>query len=166
MFSKIMDSPQNNFYNLLEIHPTSKSIYILEAYKNKINKFRNIVILDHNHISEIKQLKKGLYILLNKDLRSKYNNKIGLKKSLNEPLPMNHEIDNTLDSVFNIDNSWMTTHSKKNNDKKDNNEINVISDRIFSLSNFNKKPGYSTNDEIDLRKPMQGRVEKNLDKNN
>ena len=163
-----MECSQINFYDLLEIQLTSRTNHILEAYKNKINKFRNIVILDHNHISEIKQLKKGLYILLNKDLRLKYNNKIGLKKSLNEPMPMNHEVDDTFDSVFNIDNSWMTKHLNKNNDndKKNNNEINIIGDRIFSLSNLNKKPGYSTNDEIDLRKPMQGRVEKNLDKNN
>ena len=156
-----MESPHKiNFYNLFEIHPTSTSIDILNAYKNKIKKFKNINNFDNNQILEIKTLKKGLYILLNKKLRLKYNSLIGIEINKSDPLPMNHDDDTSFDSVFNIDNSWMNT--KKNNDKKHNNEPNIISDRIFSLSNLNRKPGYSTNDEIDLRKPLQGRVEKNI----
>jgi hypothetical protein len=150
-----------NFYSLFEIHPTSTSKDIINAYKNKIKKFRNIQYLDNNQILEIKNLKTGLYILHNKKLRLKYNKSIGLE--LDEPLPMNHEIENSLESVFNVDNSWMNTNNDiKNNNKKNNNETNIIGDRIFSLSNLNKKPGYSTNDEIDLRKPLQGRVDKNI----
>jgi hypothetical protein len=53
----------------------------------------------------------------------------------------------------------------ENDYEKKNNETNILSDRIFSLSNFNKKPGYSTNDEINLRKPLQGRVDKTTDLN-
>jgi hypothetical protein len=163
-----MESPHKiNFYNLFEIHSTSKSIDILNAYKNKINKFKNIYNFDNNQILEIKILKKGLYILLDKKLRLKYNSSIGLAIIDSEPMPMNHEIDDSFDSVFKIDNSWMNKNNDKNNDKKNdnkknNNETNIIGDRIFSLSNLNKKPGYSTNDEIDLRKPLQGRVDKNI----
>ena len=157
-----------NFYELFEINPTSKSNEILNAYKNKINKFRNVHIIEYKQISEIKLLKQGLYILLNKKLRLKYNKTIGLSnkstKIDNEPMAMNNDIDDSLDSVFNIDNSWMHKHMDKDNDKnkKNNNEPNIIGDRIFSLSNLNKKPGYSTNDEIDLRKPLQGRIDKNI----
>jgi len=159
-----MESLQkNNYYELLEINPTSESNEIINAYKNKINKFKNIYIFDQEQINEIKFLKKALYILVNKKLRSKYNKSIGLSKKVNnEPLAMNNDIDDSFDSVFNVDNSWMNKHLSKNNDKnkKNNNEINIIGDRIFSLSNLNKKPGYSTNDEINLRKPLQGRVDK------
>ena len=102
-----------NFYNLFEIHSTSKSIDILNAYKNKINKFKNIYNFDNNQILEIKILKKGLYILLNKKLRLKYNSSIGLGIIDSEPMPMNHEIDDSFDSVFKIDNSWMNTNNKK-----------------------------------------------------
>lgn len=162
-----MDS-LNNLYDLFGIQYTSNSDEILNAYQTKINKFKDVKNFTFDQISEIKQLKKGLYILLNKKLRLKYNNTIDIsdtkKKDFleNEPFAMNHEIDNSLDSVFNIDNSWMDKQYNKEFDKK-NNETNVLSDRIFSLSNLNKKPGYSTNDEIDLRKPLQGRIDKNID---
>ena len=55
----------------------------------------------------------------------------------------------------------MNTHKLTTNNKEKN-ELNNIGDRIFSLSSLNKKPGYSTNDEINLRRPLQGRVEKEL----
>jgi hypothetical protein len=137
---------------------------MLIAYKNKINKFKNINNFNNVQINEIKLLKKGLYILSNKELRLKYNKELNFK---NEPLPMNDVIDDSFDSVFNIDNSWMNKQKfiKENDYEKKNNETNILSDRIFSLSNFNKKPGYSTNDEINLRKPLQGRVDKTTDLN-
>ena len=145
-----------NFYDLFEIQSNSKPIDIINAYKRKINKFKNIHILDNNQILEIKILKSGLHILLDKKLRLLYN------KSLeSEPLPMNHEMNDSFESVFNIDNSWMN-NNKIDNNKKNDHETNMIGDRIFSLTNFNRKPGYSTNDEIDLRKPLQGRVEKKI----
>jgi hypothetical protein len=149
-----------NYYKLFGVESTSKSKEILLAYKDKINKFKNIYNFNNNQITEIKFLKKGLYILTNKKLRLKYNKIINLN---NEPLPMNDIMDDSFDTVFNIDNSWMNKHKiNKDHDKK-NTETNVIGDRIFSLSNLNKKPGYSTNDEIYLRKPLQGRVDKTIE---
>jgi len=157
-----MENPYVNYYELFGIKPTSKPNEVILAYKNKINKFKNIHNFNHQQISEIKILKKGLYILINKELRIKYNNKIGIN---NEPVPMNDMVDDSLDAVFNIDNSWMNKHTHNDKDKKNDNETNIISDRIFSLSNLNKKPGYSTNDEIYLRKPLQGRIDKTTDLN-
>ena len=122
-----------NYYELFEIKQTAKSNEIIQAYKNKINKFKNIYIFNDQQISEIKFLKKGLYILINKELREKYNTKIGVNKG---PVPMNDIMDDSFDSVFNIDNSWMTKQIKNNNDKNDK-ETNMIGDRIFSLSNNN-----------------------------
>ena len=157
-----MENPYINYYELFGITPTSKSNEIIIAYKNKINKFKNIPNFNDQQISEIKFLKKGLYILMNKELRGKYNNKIGINKG---PVPMNDIMDDSFDAVFNIDNSWMNKHTQNDKDKKNDNETNIISDRIFSLSNLNKKPGYSTNDEIYLRKPLQGRIDKTTDLN-
>lgn len=155
-----MEKPHIDYYKLFGVETTSKSKEILFAYKDKINKFKNIYDFDDNQITEIKFLKKGLYILTNKKLRSKYNEMINLN---NEPLPMNDIMDDSFDAVFNIDNSWMNKHKiNKDHDKK-NTETNIIGNRIFSLSNLNKKPGYSTNDEIYLRKPLQGRVDKTIE---
>lgn len=151
-----MENNSINYYELFGINLKSNQTEILSAYKNKINKFKNSNRLDNNQIIEIKFLKKGLYILLNKKLRSNYDKILGLNKG---PLPMNEEIEDSLDTVFNIDNSWMNQKNlKSKNDKK--NENNMIGDRIFSLSSLQKKPGYSTNDEIYLRKPSQGRIDK------
>jgi len=160
---------KNNFYDYFDIKPIANSSEIINAYRNKIIKFRNIRNLNNEQIHEIKTLKHGLYILLNKKLRSKYDNIIGIKKPKNhlnnEPLAMNYEINDSLDNVFNIDNSWMKNHpSKKDKDKKDKTDSNMLGNRIFSLSNLQKKPGYSTENEIDLRIPLQGRIDKNIDK--
>jgi hypothetical protein len=42
-------------------------------------------------------------------------------------------------------------------------EGNVISNRIFSLSHMNSRPGYSNDFDLEIRKPLQGRPEKNLE---
>jgi DnaJ-class molecular chaperone len=167
-----MDNIHKSYYDLLEIKITSTSDEIIKAYKNKINKFKNIINFNHDQISEIKLLKKALYILLDKKLKLKYDSNIKLindsiinyesnnnELNNNEPLPVNFEINTKFDTIFNIDNSWMKSHNVLiNNEKKNNIENNIFSDRIFSLSTLNKKPGYSTNDEINLRNPLQGRV--------
>jgi DnaJ-class molecular chaperone len=154
-----MENMHINYYNLLEINNISNQTEILNAYQNKIKKFRNRNRYDNSEIFEIKLLKKGLYILTNQKLKLKYDNTIGLTNNIGPEASNNDSTDN-LDSVFNIDNTWMDTHKLTANVKK--NELNNIGDRIFSLSSLNKKPGYSTNDEINLRKPLQGRVEKEL----
>jgi len=154
-----MENMHINYYNLLEINNISSQTEILNAYQNKIKKFRNRNRYDNSEIFEIKLLKKGLYILTNQKLKLKYDNTIGLTNNIGPEASNNDSTDN-LDSVFNIDNTWMDTHKLTANVKK--NELNNIGDRIFSLSSLNKKPGYSTNDEINLRKPLQGRVEKEL----
>ena len=155
-----MENMHINYYNLLEINNNSPQKEILKAYQNKIKKFRNRNRYDNSEIFEIKLLKKVLYILTNPKLKLKYDNIIGLTNNTGPEASNNDSTDN-LDSVFNIDNSWMNTHKLTTNNKEKN-ELNNIGDRIFSLSSLNKKPGYSTNDEINLRRPLQGRVEKEL----
>lgn len=149
---------ENTYYNLLEIKITSNSKEIIIAYENKINKFKNLNNFNQNQISEIKTLKKALYILLNKKLRLKYDLNIKLLNNDNNPLPMNFDNDISFDTIFDIDNSWMNNYNYLDNDNKDKQDNTFFNDRIFSLSNLNKKPGFSTNDEINLRNSLQGRV--------
>ncbi len=42
----------------------------------------------------------------------------------------------------------------------------MIGDRVFSLSEFNKRPGFSSDFETELRKPQQGRIDKSDEKIN
>jgi hypothetical protein len=70
----------------------------------------------------------------------------------------------TMDSLFTIDNSWMnninTINKQDAQSRKNKEEFNIISDRVFSLSEFNR-PGLSSDFEEKLRQPHQGRVDKN-----
>jgi hypothetical protein len=169
-------SNMSNFYGLFEVYPNASIKEIVMAYENKITKFNNIKKLTKEQIYEIKMLKIGLHILVNSELREKYNktfknlsdNKESNKESnkeaqVNEPLALNSNNDDSLDSLFKVDNSWMKdvniAADSKQFSKKMGFETN-IGDRVFSMSNFNKRPGFSSDFESELRKPMQGREDK------
>jgi len=159
-----------NFYELFEVIPSASIKEIMLSYENKITKFNNIHKLSQKQIYEIKLLKSGLYILLNPELRYKYNiylenKRKQLRQSNQEPVAINQQNDLTLDELFNVDNTWMKNMDKNtdNDDSKSRKtkfETNVLGDRIFSMSQYQKRPGFSTDNEIELRKPMQGREEK------
>lgn len=157
---------QNNFYKLLDITNLASSNEIKLAYKNKIRKFNNISKLSNDQIGDIKMLKIALYVLLNSELRQKYDNYIKSAKqdtvSLSEPQAINQNEDETLDSLFNVDNTWMNSEQKTSDNSLRRNrfENNSIGDRVFSMSHINKRPGYSSDFEIELRKPLQGREDK------
>ena len=158
---------QSNYYEIFEIPYSASPKQIILAYENKITKFNNVVVLNQDQINEIKLLKVGLYVLINLELRSIYNKIIGIKKQPdNEPVAGNHDVSNSLDSLFNVDNTWMKTNNTKpdNSGRKEKNGSNTLGDRIFSLSEFNKRPGFSSDFEIELRKPQQGRTDKSDDK--
>lgn len=168
-----------NYYELLEVLHSASTKEIIMAYENKITKFNNLNRLSKSQINEIKLLKAGLYILTNDNLRVMYNKKMGIKNFENKntsnsnfnPLPENLEHEQSLDSLFNIDNSWMKNH-KMNSDtgpRRNKNETG-INNRVFSLTEINQRPGFSSDFESELRKPQQGREDKsdlkmsNLDK--
>jgi DnaJ-class molecular chaperone len=177
---------KNNFYELLEVMKSSSTREILGAYENKITKFNNISNLSDNQINEIKMLKVALYVLITPNLRSKYNKYLDSKnnkssdsknnknkkrgETLNtnrgykqdEPLAMNQEMESSLDVLFNVDNTWMKNDPNINDtsSRKNKFENNTLGDRVFSMSQFNKRPGYSSDFECELRKPLQGREDK------
>ena len=165
---------ESNYYDLFEIHYSASSKQILLAYENKITKFNNLHKLSQEQVNEIKLLKVGLHVLVNNDLRKIYNKIIGIKKEQKhdlvspEPVAGNQNIPDSLDSLFNVDNSWMKTKETKTNEpgRKGKNESNMLGDRIFSLSEFNKRPGFSSDFETELRKPQQGRIDKSNEKLN
>jgi len=161
---------KNNFYKLLDITHLASSNEIKMAYQKKITKFNNITKLSNDQISDIKMLKIALYVLLNCKLRQKYDNYIKSVKietiSQSEPQAINQNEDETLDSLFNVDNTWMNSDQKTSDNSLRRNrfENNSIGDRVFSMSHLNKRPGYSTDFEIELRKPLQGREDKSTSK--
>jgi len=143
----------DDYYQLLNINNNASFETINVAYENAISKYNNLTFLLPQQISEIKKLKTALYILTNPELKNKYDNKLSNIK------PYNIDNEDDFDSVFKIDNSWMK--DKQNITTKI--EGNVISDRIFSLSHMNTRPGYSNDIDLEIRKPQQGRPEKNLE---
>ena len=143
----------DDYYQLLNINNNASFETINLAYENAISKYNNLTFLLPQQISEIKKLKTALYILTNPELKNKYDNKLSNIK------PYNIDNEDDFDSVFKVDNSWMK--DKQNITTKI--EGNVISDRIFSLSHMNTRPGYSNDIDLEIRKPQQGRPEKNLE---
>ena len=143
----------DDYYQLLNINKNSSFENINLAYENAINKYNNLTFLLPQQISEIKKLKTALYILTNPELKNKYDNQLSNIK------PHNIDNDDDLDSVFKVDNDWM----KNKHNITDKIAGNVISNRIFSLSHMNSRPGYSNDFDLEIRKPLQGRPEKNLE---
>ena len=135
-----------NYYEIFNILPNATNKEIVTAYENKIKIYNKIKNLSKEQIYNIKILKVGLYILSNLLLRNKYD-KIINENSLNSynENSYNENSLNDLKLFNNVDSKF---------DKK---EDSIISDRIFSLSNFNKRPGFSTDSELTLRKPIQCR---------
>ena len=183
----------NNFYKLFDVLQNASTKEIIMAYENKITKYNNIEKLSNEQVYNIKMLKIGLYILINPKLRKKYNETTTINNNANkpkdneykevnkpdkpnkpnkpnksdkpdnEPIAINSLNDDTLDSLFNVDNSWMNkvnVNSESSQTNKKNNFDTNIGDRVFSLSDINKRPGFSADFESDIRKPMQGREDK------
>lgn len=167
-----------NFYILLEISYDAMKEEIISSYKNKIDKFNNFKKILPEHVKEIKLLKTALYILTNETLKNKYDILLSYKlnnteksnrpsdivndipaEKISDPVAINHENDSTFDSVFNIDNSWMSKHnSSDTNGKKIKVDSNLLGDRVFSLPQFGKTQNHPV--DMDLRKPLQGREDK------
>jgi len=128
--------------------------------------WHDLKILNEQQIHEIKLLKKGLYILFNPVLKQKYNLYINKLNTNSEPNADNHVDNVDMDSLFNVDNAWMknsnnqTNNTDQINGRKNKLEHNNIGDRVFSMSTYNKRPGFSSDFECELRKPAQGRIDK------
>lgn len=148
-----------NFYDLLKITQNANKDEIINAYKSSIKHYIDMSYLDNDKINEIKTLKSALYVLTNDNLKNKYDTLL-IKANMENTSSTDNELsqhndtnyfsnitmnqhDNNISTLFNVDNSWMNTHNITNNNTKKNKiETNIISDRIFSLQEINKKPLY------------------------
>ena len=163
-----------NYYELFEIINTASTKEITKAYQNKIISYNNDT-LSQTQINEIKIFKMGLYILMNTQLRNMYDELLNNQSNLHNTLTdVNNTLgclndppieENSLDLLFNIDNTWIDkdVHNQMSDTpghKKIQNKTNVITNRIFSMAEFNKKPNFPSDFESELRRPLQGRVEK------
>lgn len=161
-----------DFYKEFDVYFSASNDEIINGYQKRINILSNSNNLTNEQINTIKTLKAGLYILLNPELRIKYNKVISLKykqdnnsykNSLddNQPLAMNQQSNEDLDTLFNVDNSWMNNiKTNEDNSRKNKEDFNQISNRIFSMSEYNM-PQFSSDFEQVLRKQKQGRIDKN-----
>jgi DnaJ-class molecular chaperone len=70
----------DNYYKLFDIYPNASMSEIKNAYNNLITKFYNIKKFNKKQIEEIKNIKKGLYILTHPILKQKYDIYIGINK--------------------------------------------------------------------------------------
>jgi DnaJ-class molecular chaperone len=146
----------DNYYELFNINKNASTKDIINAYENKINYYNNCENLSEKDIINIKIYKKGLYILTNSNLRNNYNNLLFNNNVMAEN--DNNDNLNNLDDLFNVDKSWMKEFNYDDNDNIKKQSIqNNLNDRIFNVSFINNRPGYSTDSEINLRIPKQGR---------
>jgi DnaJ-class molecular chaperone len=159
-----------NYYELLSLPPNATVNDIYNSYQHNITQFNNLSFLTKTDIAQIKELKKALFILSNNNLRNLYNNKLNKL----DTLPVNDEdvqCANTFDNFDNEDvldtqfNTIMSEPTQKrleasSDSKKNKLDSSVLGSRIFSLSYMNKPPELNEFN-LKLRKPENGRIEKN-----
>lgn len=150
----------NNYYELFNLKYDCKSKDIINSYNNNINKYYNIKYLSNEDIINIKKLKTGLYILLNDNLKKKYdillfnNNELKNhqnKSCINNIVSSNDEIDINLDILFSSNNNNNIKFENNNNNNKFDNikkkEIDFntefINNRIFQEIHDNNKANKS-----------------------
>jgi DnaJ-class molecular chaperone len=151
-----------NFYKLFNISTSSSLTEIMAAYQRNISKYNNLPFITDDQSKKIKDLKKGLYILTNPNLKKIYDEKLyGSIENKSDEIKCANSVDDdtTLDSLFSSKTLLSTTlDSKLENNKLDN---NILGDRIFSLSHMNRTPKLD-DFSLELRKPLTGRQEKLL----
>ena len=149
----------NNYYDLFNLKTDCKEKDIINSYQIKINKYKNLIKISEEDIFNIKILKSGLYILLNSELRSKYdillknnNNNLLILKNNNKNiidniLPNNDDFDINLDTLFNSNNNDNKNNVNKEKKNTDNN-CSYINDRTFQNIHKVDKPNIDFNNNI------------------
>ena len=150
-----------NFYKLFNISTNSSLTEIMAAYQQNISKYNNLPFISDEQSKKIKELKRGLYILTNPNLKELYDKKLNNSsntKQINEIKCANSNDEETdFESLFSSK-TLTNTNDKLETSKLDN---NILGNRIFSLSHMNKTPKLD-DFSLDLRKPLTGRIEKEI----
>lgn len=99
------------YYKILDIKYSSTNDEIKNAYKNKIDKYLHLPFLNDTQKHEIKELKKAKHILLDSQLRKKYD-----------------------DIIFNNEKEKIKMQEQeKKFTKKDKVDSSLVGDRVFSM---------------------------------
>jgi DnaJ-class molecular chaperone len=152
----------DNYYNYLNVKKDCKPKDIISAYQNKINIYKLKTNLNEEDIKHIKNLKKGIYILLDDDLRNKYN--ILLQNNNTTIVPMNNDYETDFDVLFPTKEINFTD---KNFIKK--NKENVINDRIFQnrfIESSSNTEIINKNDNLNINRYNTCKSGPNIDNNN
>ena len=150
---------QENFYILFNLTKKASIRDVINSYENKIKKFNSKKLSDLD-IKEIKKLKVALYVLTHPKLRKEYN-KYGYDNmnGNSEPVPLNNDDIDSIDTFFKVDNQWMDNIDLSANDVSKKNQLKSgLSDRVFSLNQYQKN--YSNHDVESIRIPQQAREDK------
>ena len=100
------------YYKILDLKYTASNEEIMNSYKSKIDKYLHLPFLNENQKTEIKELKKAKFVLLDSDLRSKYD-AIIMRES--------------------VEKDKMMDHQNKNNNKRDRVDSSLVGNRVFSM---------------------------------
>jgi DnaJ-class molecular chaperone len=169
----------DNYYNYLNVKEDCKPKDIISAYQNKINIYKLKTNLNEEDIKHIKNLKKGIYILLDDDLRNKYNILLQNNNNINnnnnnnndndndndnDIMPMNNEYETDFDVLFPTKEINFT-----NNNFIKKNEENIINDRIFQNRFIESSPNteiINKNDNLNINRYNTCKSGPNIDNNN
>lgn len=148
-----------DFYKLFNLSASSSLTEIMSAYQAQISKYNNLTYITDIQTKQIKELKKGLYILTNPNLKKIYDEKLfSQNNTSNEVKCANIDEDEaSLDILFSC-NSLLSNKNSETTDKNENDK-HILGERIFSLSHMNKIPELN-NFSLELRKPLTGRINK------
>jgi DnaJ-class molecular chaperone len=106
------------YYKILDLSKNAPTEIIINAYNSKIKKFIGLPFLNKSQESEVKELKRSIAVLTNKELREIYDN---------------------YNSHKYIESQKMIDHEKKFS-KKDKVNSQLVSDRVFQMAGINNVP--------------------------
>jgi DnaJ-class molecular chaperone len=149
-----------DFYKLFNLSTSSSLTEIMSAYQTQISKYNNLTYISDTQAKQIKEFKRGLYILTNPNLKKIYDEKLFSQNNTNEIKCANiDENETSLDTLFSC-NSLLSNKNNNNSETTDTDK-HILGERIFSLSHMNKIPELN-NFSLELRKPLTGRINKTI----
>lgn len=131
------------YYKLLDINKDATKEAVYNAYKMKIEKYRNLPFLNASQKNEIKELKKAKFVLSNEELKYKYDYII--TKQSEEKTKM--------------------TDWEHKNSKKDKVNSQLVSDRVFQMAGILNIPQKNLDIDRTFFKSTPSRKEYNDSKN-
>jgi DnaJ-class molecular chaperone len=106
------------YYKILDLNNTASKDKIINSYNSKIKKFTGLPFLNNSQETEVKELKRALAVLTNKELRELYD---------------------SCNSSKHTESQKMIDHEKKYS-KKDRVNSQLVSNRVFQMAGISNIP--------------------------